>query len=337
MNIYITNIYNLGGVATKSQNLVTSVAKKLGIEEIRVPYLNYEPEERNELSKRVDGILTGVKPGDTIIYQSPTWNDPNFDIFFMNKLIGIGGFGGLNIIFFIHDVRPMMFPMEQGDMSTYIQMFNIANSLVVASENMAEYLKEQGVTTPMTIQHLWDANTETKFWETPKLKKQINFVGNDAKFMISQNFPTHSDTMLELYGRKNDEMTESENINYHGFIDENKLLYKLRKGGFGLIWSEDEDTREYMKYCNSYKLSTYLRAGIPIIVHKSISCRELVEDKHLGIIADSLEEAVDIVDRMTTEEYEGYIKAIEEIKFKLENGYFTKKALVDSIFKSFIK
>lgn len=337
MNIYITNIYNLGGVATKSQNLVTSVAKKLGIEEIRVPYLNYEPEERNELSKRVDGILTGVKPGDTIIYQSPTWNDPNFDIFFMNKLIGIGGFGGLNIIFFIHDVRSMMFPMEQGDMSTYIQMFNIANSLVVASENMAEYLKEQGVTTPMIIQHLWDADKEMVFQKMPEFKNQINFVGNDAKFMISKNFPINCDTRLELYGKKNDEMVEAENINYHGFLNEYDLLHELRKGGFGLIWSEDEDTKEYMKYCNSYKMSTYLRAGIPLIVHKSISCMELIEKEHLGIGVDSLEEAVDIVNAMTEEEYGGYIKVLDEFKFKIENACFTKKALVDSIHKSFLR
>ena len=45
MNIYITNIYNLGGVATKSQNLLTTVTKKFEVGEIPVAYLNYEPEE----------------------------------------------------------------------------------------------------------------------------------------------------------------------------------------------------------------------------------------------------------------------------------------------------
>ena len=132
-------------------------------------------------------------------------------------------------------------------------------------------------------------------------------------------------------------MVEAENINYHGFLNEYDLLHELRKGGFGLIWSEDEDTKEYMKYCNSYKMSTYLRAGIPLIVHKSISCMELIEKEHLGIGVDSLEEAVDVVNAMTEEEYGRYIKALDEFKFKIENACFTKKALVDSIHKSFLR
>ncbi|WP_340852548.1 hypothetical protein [Ligilactobacillus salivarius] len=40
---------------------------------------------------------------------------------------------------------------------------------------------------------------------------------------------------------------------------------------------------------------------------------------------------------MTVEEYGKYVEAIKSGKFQLENGYFTKKALVDSIFKLFIR
>ena len=110
MNVYITRTYGLEGTAAKAQSMVVKEAKKLGIKEIRIPYLLYETEEREEMSKRIDGVLTGVNPGDTVIYQSPTWNDPNLDIFFMNKLLGIGD---LNIIIFIHDVRPLMFQVEK--------------------------------------------------------------------------------------------------------------------------------------------------------------------------------------------------------------------------------
>ncbi|AIR09845.1 nucleotide sugar synthetase [Ligilactobacillus salivarius] len=334
MSIYITNTYVLGGIASKAQNLVTEEAKKLGIEEIRIPYIDYESEDRNNMSNKIDGILTGITSGDTIIYQSPTWNDPNFDIFFMNKLLGIGI---LNIIIFIHDIRPMMFLTEQINMPSYIELFNVANYLIVPSKNMAQYLGEKGVTTPMVTQYLWDSNKEMVFQEVPKLKKQINFIGSDAKFMISRNFPINSDVTLDLYGRKNDEMVRAENINYHVFFNEYNLLHELHKGGFGLVWTEDMYWREYMKYNTSFKTSTYLRAGIPLIVHESISCRKMIEDNHWGIIVNSLAEAVEKVKAMTVEEYNSYVKAIQEVKYSLENGYFTKKVLVDSVYKLFVQ
>ena len=334
MSIYITNTYVLGGIASKAQNLVTEEAKKLGIEEIRIPYIDYESEDRNNMSNKNDGILTGITSGDTIIYQSPTWNDPNFDIFFMNKLLGIGN---LNIIIFIHDIRPMMFLTEQINMPSYIELFNVANYLIVPSKNMAQYLGEKGVTTPMVTQYLWDSNKEMVFQEVPKLKKQINFIGSDAKFMISRNFPINSDVTLDLYGRKNNEMVRAENINYHGFFNEYNLLHELHKGGFGLVWTEDMYWREYMKYNTSFKTSTYLRAGIPLIVHESISCRKMIEDNHWGIIVNSLAEAVEKVKAMTVEEYNSYVKAIQEVKYSLENGYFTKKVLVDSVYKLFVQ
>ncbi|MFR0571607.1 nucleotide sugar synthetase [Ligilactobacillus salivarius] len=334
MSIYITNTYVLGGIASKAQNLVTEEAKKLGIEEIRIPYIDYESEDRNNMSNKIDGILTGITSGDTIIYQSPTWNDPNFDIFFMNKLLGIGN---LNIIIFIHDIRPMMFLTEQINMPSYIELFNVANYLIVPSKNMAQYLGEKGVTTPMVTQYLCDSNKEMVFQEVPKLKKQINFIGSDAKFMISRNFPINSDVTLDLYGRKNNEMVRAENINYHGFFNEYNLLHELHKGGFGLVWTEDMYWREYMKYNTSFKTSTYLRAGIPLIVHESISCRKMIEDNHWGIIVNSLAEAVEKVKAMTVEEYNSYVKAIQEVKYSLENGYFTKKVLVDSVYKLFVQ
>ncbi|PAY64532.1 nucleotide sugar synthetase [Ligilactobacillus salivarius] len=334
MSIYITNTYVLVGIASKAQNLVTEEAKKLGIEEIRIPYIDYESEDRNNMSNKIDGILTGITSGDTIIYQSPTWNDPNFDIFFMNKLLGIGN---LNIIIFIHDIRPMMFLTEQINMPSYIELFNVANYLIVPSKNMAQYLGEKGVTTPMVTQYLWDSNKEMVFQEVPKLKKQINFIGSDAKFMISRNFPINSDVTLDLYGRKNDEMVRAENINYHVFFNEYNLLHELHKGGFGLVWTEDMYWREYMKYNTSFKTSTYLRAGIPLIVHESISCRKMIEDNHWGIIVNSLAEAVEKVKAMTVEEYNSYVKAIQEVKYSLENGYFTKKVLVDSVYKLFVQ
>ena len=91
-----------------------------------------------------------------------------------------------------------------------------------------------------------------------------------------------------------------------------------------------------MHYCNSYKVSTYLRAGIPVIAHKSISCAKLLEKNHWGILADTLEEAVDIIDNMSDEEYQKYIESVGKVGFLLENGYFTKKVLNEAIYGLYV-
>ncbi len=75
-----------------------------------------------------------------------------------------------------------------------------------------------------------------------------------------------SDIKVEIYDNRPDSKEIPDNIHYSGYVDEISLLSRLHEGGFGLIWSEDEYIKNYMHYCNSYKVSTYLRAGIPIVV-----------------------------------------------------------------------
>ncbi|MSE04382.1 nucleotide sugar synthetase [Lactobacillus salivarius] len=333
MSVYITKVCGLGGTAGKGQQVVANEAKKFGIEEIRIPYYDYFSDSKDSLYKRIDGILTGVSENDTVILQSPTWNYPNFE----SALIGhLKAINNLKLIIFIHDIRAMMFPIEAESMPFYVELFNTADRLIVPSDNMAQHLKEMGVSTPMTVQYLWDFNNQVDLIGKPNYENKIVFVGDDEKFRISTNFPIDSDTTLELYGRKNEQMQQANNIHYHGFLDEYSLLQELHKGGFGLVWSEDEQVKSYMHYCNSYKVSTYLQAGIPLIVHSSISCRKLVEDNHWGIVVDSLEEAVQKVKTMSADEYHSYVDAIATTKYILENGYYTKRALVDAVYNLFI-
>lgn len=88
-----------------------------------------------------------------------------------------------------------------------------------------------------------------------------------------------------------------------------------------------------MKYNASYKVSTYLRAGIPLIVHRDISCRKLIENNHWGIVVDSLEEAVQKVKAMSEDEYQGYVDSVAKVSELLGDSYFTKKLLIDTIYE----
>lgn len=325
---HITNLYGVGGIATVAQRRTVEVAKQLGFNEISILYDNglRDPEE---FDKKVAGILAGLEVGDTVIFQSPIWITSKVERDFIDRVRQYQG----KVAIFINDIPPMMFEGNRELMPLFIELYNKADLLIVPSENMKDYLISKGVTVEkFVIQNLWDipvdfiSNSETKYLP------RINFAGSDEKFGITENINSN-DIELEIYDHKPEDKLIPDNVHYHGYVDEVKLLSELHEGGFGLVWTEDMYWREYMKYNASYKVSTYLRAGIPLIVHRDISCRKLIEDNHWGIVVDSLEEAVEIVKAMSEDEYRKYAESVSKVSGLLVDNYFTKKVLVDTLYE----
>ena len=84
----------------------------------------------------------------------------------------------------------------------------------------------------------------------------------------------------------------------------------------------------------SYKLSTYLAAGIPIIVNSKTPEAETIKRKKPGIIADSLAEAQAKVLQVNDDEYKEMTDNVESFAKLIREGYFTKKALADAVVKA---
>lgn len=88
-----------------------------------------------------------------------------------------------------------------------------------------------------------------------------------------------------------------------------------------------------MRMNASYKLGTYLAAGIPLIVNSSKAEKDLILRKNLGIVVDSLDEAVERIERMTQDQYDQMVKDVDTFGYLIREGYFTKKLLVDAVFR----
>lgn len=171
----------------------------------------------------------------------------------------------------------MMFASNEVLMSDFIEVYNKADLLIVPSKDMKEYLINKGVTVKkFIIQNLWNIPVDFEKTSETKYLSKISFAGSGKKFEIEEVLKS-SDIKVEIYDDKPDDRVISDNIYYHGYVDEEKLLSKLHEGGFGLVWTENMYLREYMKYNVSFKVSTYLRVGIPLIAHKSISCANLMQ------------------------------------------------------------
>ena len=69
-------------------------------------------------------------------------------------------------------------------------------------------------------------------------------------------------------------------VHFGGWLNKTELLLELSKGGFGLVWGNQEnpkDEPDYYKMNCSYKLASYLSAGIPVIVPDYLSNADFVK------------------------------------------------------------
>ena len=144
----------------------------------------------------------------------------------------------------------------------------------------------------------------------------------------------HQETSLYVYGIE--DITESTNVNYGGWLNKYELLLQLSKGGFGLVWGNSEnpeDERDYYKMNCSYKLASYLSAGIPVIIPNYLSNADFIKEKGIGFVVSSLEEVSQVVQSCSEEEYNRMVSNLKQVQYLINNGYFTKKLFVDAIMK----
>ena len=336
MRVHITNVYGLSGTAAKAQQAVVNIARRmLHCHELGIYHYQVESDTPELLHMRLSGIMASVDFRDIVIFQVPTWNGIKFDLALLEQFMR---YKCHNIIF-VHDVTPLMFEENRYLLDVYIDLYNRADVLIVPSQPMVEFLYSNGLNVKkVVVQRMWDYMVFLEERKRPPFKRVIHFAGNpnvDPKFAFIKEWDYPNVQLAVTVD--NGEWAQGKNIRFLGwFNDDNLLVNELRKsGGFGLLWSEDTYWREYMKINAAYKLSTYLAAGIPVIVPKGIAQSDMIVRKNLGFFVDSLDEAVEQVEGMGEEQYRQMVDGVERFANLLRDGYFTKKALTDAVFKLF--
>ncbi|HFI0274222.1 sugar transferase [Streptococcus suis] len=326
MKIHITNLYGQSSrsVALIAQNMVTEIARDLDFREIGIYTYPVHTDSSGELSKRIDGMMAAVGSDDIVIVQSPSWNSTEFDDYFVTKL---KVYPQLRVVIFIHDIIPLMFKSNEYLIDKTIATYNRADLLVVPSEKMLTELRRWGLTTEkVVIQHMWDHPT-TIAYQRPKFQKVIQFAGSPNRFTFLKEW--QYDIPLYLYAGETVENCSQ--VIFEGWKDDAELLQTLpKRGGFGLVWSQKSDV-DYYEWNVSYKLSTYLAAGLPVIVPDTLSNQAIIRDNHLGLVVSSLDDAVEKISSLTEEDYNHMVDRVKNYRELLINGYFTKKLLIDSV------
>lgn len=318
-------------VAQVAQQMVAKIAvQDLGFNELSI--YNYDPtnESPEATVSRYDGILASVANNDIIIFQSPSWNSLEWDNGLMDRTFI---YSGIKRIIFIHDVIPLMFKSNRYLLPKVIDYYNKADLIIAPSQNMVNALRKEGLTVEkIVIQKMWDHPAKVNPLITPSNNKVISFIGNPKKFQFVANWSSPN-VQLQLFADQQNP-SSNQNINFRGWQPDDELLNSLRKiGGFGLVWSDQNYWSQYMKLNASYKLSTYLAAGIPIIVNSDTPEKDTIIRRHLGIVADDLDTVEKSVSTVSDDEYMKMINSVDQFAELIRQGYFTKRLLVNAIFK----
>lgn len=331
MRIHVTNVYgfSIRSTVLQSQHEVVDILKDLCDSEIGLFRYYNEEEPRNELSSRLDGIIARLNAGDIVIFQSPTWNGVDWDNALVDKIKLYGG----RVVFFIQDVPPIQFENNYFLMPYFIDMYNKAEVVVVPSEKMYQRLVEEGLTVKKyVVQKMWDFNVHMDL-HTPSFEKKLYFLGDVSRFPFFQNW--QYDTPLHVFGNHKPDYDYSK-VHFGGWLNKTELLLELSKGGFGLVWGNQEnpkDEPDYYKMNCSYKLASYLSAGIPVIVPDYLSNEDFVKENNIGFVVSSLEEADKAIQECSEEKYSEMASNVKNVQYLINNGYFTKKLFVDSLMK----
>lgn len=335
LKVHITNLYGMAynSVAQIAQQMVAKIAvENFHFNELGI-YNYYDPNESQDaLNSRFDGIMSSIGNDDVIIFQSPNWNSIEWEKAFLART---HIYAGIKRIFFIHDVIPLMFDANYYLLDDFIQMYNEADVIILPSQQMLDFLRAHGLTVKkVLIQHMWDHVCQINPLIQPQNNKLITYIGSTDKSASLKDWSS-SDVKLRIFAKPED-WGQDKNVEFMGWQDDATLISMLRQaGGFGLLWGDKADWVKYMKLNCSYKISTYLAAGIPVIVPANTPEAIKIQQKNLGIVVNSLDEAVERVNQLSDDDYAAMRQSVSQIGGLIRDGYFTKHLLADAVYKTF--
>ena len=331
MKLHITNLYGMAreSTATIAQNAVQKIASQLEFRELGIYFYHATSETVEERSRRLDGILASVSMGDVVVFQTPTWNGIEFEREFLSKLKLLN----VKIIIFVHDVIPLMFKANEFLMQDYINLYNMADSIILPSEAMKEKLLQNGLNVKKIIfQRMWDHPHDLDLHE-PIFKKEIYFAGNLSRF---PELKTWEETVPLTVFSNEEQLSLSNQVHIAGWKTDEEMLLELSRGGFGLVWTTHQNEEQNIEYYSmnvSYKLSTYLAAGIPVIIPATLSNSDFIVEQGLGFVVDNLEEASNLVEQLSEEAYLQMCSRVGYFSFLLSQGFYAKQFLLQAVFE----
>lgn len=189
-----------------------------------------------------------------------------------------------------------------------LETLNVADILMVLTEQMRTELISLGVKTPILVQGPYplpkeDVSTTINY--NGIRTKEILYSGNLKKAPFLENISVD----IDVFGPHiSEQMKQNSRIRYHGSVPFSQLMAKLRHfRGFGLVWDGGEvpiktDTGRYTRYNFPYKASQYLALEMPLIAWSGSAISGFIVEHNCGILINNMSELKVKMDQLSQQE-----------------------------------
>lgn len=144
MKIHITNLYNFkdNDELVKIQHQYAKAGRELDFYEMGIFAYPVESDSRNELSKRLDGIIAALESDDLVIMQLPTENGLEYENMLASK---IKAYSGTKLVLLLHNEFLKYEKMGQEQKAGYNGLISRADAVIVTDSGSVSALKSTGI------------------------------------------------------------------------------------------------------------------------------------------------------------------------------------------------
>ena len=335
---YIAYSYNAARDASVKPIIdFEAVLKRNGFKNIGVPAVK----SRFHIVKKYLNILSYIVAGrrigkdDVVAIQYPGIYGLSHLLF--NQVVKTNP----KTIILIHDLEKLRYNIDYCH-----DLLANADVIIAHTENMRQWIEtnipatgKRKIIVLGIFDYMLDKPLSPKASDSPQGTYNIVFAGNLAKaqFLEKIDFAGNS-IKIKAYGKHiTEKMEQNPSLDYCGSCSPEELLDKIAGYDFGLVWDGDSidccDGKygNYLRYNSPYKMSSYLCAGLPVILWSQMGMSKFAKENNIGICVDSLAEIPQRLAALTPEEYAAMRKSAAEIGQRLRSSYYSRLALDEAL------
>lgn len=336
----------LNHAGTKATADIAKVADALGFEDIYIRMATCRKGFLGKIQRQIgffgdwNKCYSRIEEGSVVLLQHPFHYPQLTRERILRKIKEIKK---AKIISLVHDVEELRaFRFNDYYAGEFRAMTDIADVLIVHNENMKQWFVERGIDSDRIVcLGIFDYLQAQGKKNLPAYEKCITIAGNldttKCGYIIQLN--EIPEVGVKLYGPNFDEkMKDYPNVSYEGSFPSDEIPQKLQSG-FGLVWDGDSIngcqglSGQYLRYNNPHKLSLYLSSGLPVVVWKDAAVASFIEQNHVGICVDKLQELPEVFKKISESDYIGMAQNVRELSRNLCNGQYAAKAIKEALKK----
>lgn len=241
------------------------------------------------------------------------------------------------IIILIHDLDILRGPGEN-----YADLLFKASAIISHTKQMSSWIDNHLNIKNCIELEIFDHIGPRKFVQPAFDNRNISIVfgGNlsKANFLKDLGKISSGNIQFNIFGiNPPQEIFNLPKVKYEGSVTADEFSSRISKFNFGLVWDGDSmsecsgDLGNYLRYNCPYKVSSYIAAGIPIIVWSQMGMADFVEKNGVGIKVDSLSDISDVLSCITVERYREIKLNVLNLQEKLIAGLFYENAIKKAI------